>query len=92
MNVRSPSAPMLELNVEEVVLEVPGAPPSLDVHELVRQALELLLRRLPVPTHTQGWRLERLTVDDLSMDVLQSARGPEALADALHARVMEEWR
>jgi hypothetical protein len=83
---------LLDLHVDEVVLEVPGTPMGLDAEELVRRALELFVQRLPASARARDMRLERLILDGLSWEALQGTRGVEVLADALYARVMEDWR
>ncbi|MBN1203769.1 MAG: hypothetical protein JXB05_02450 [Myxococcaceae bacterium] len=88
MSIHSSGVPALELRVEEVVLEAPGIPSEVDVQRLIQEALELLAERLRRTPPSRDRRVERLSVDDFSMEVLSGERGAEALADALHTRLM----
>lgn len=91
MSLGPSGSPMLELSVGEVVLEA-GAAADFDAQQLVRQALALLAERLQRSAPLEDRRLERLVLNDFSVDTLRGERGAEALAEALHTRLMEAWR
>jgi hypothetical protein len=86
----------LELRIEELVLDVPGAPGAAETvgRELLEQAFQLLASRLErSPLARQGdlpevLRIERLQVDSLPLERLVGVRGAEDLADALYAQLV----
>lgn len=86
----------LELRIEDLVLEVPGAPGAAEAvgRELLHEAFHLLARKLErSPLARQGslmgaLRIERMRVDSLPLERLTGVRGAEDLADALYAQLV----
>jgi len=85
----------LELRIEDLVLDVPGAPGAAEAigRSLLEQAFQLLARKLErSPLVRQGdlpqvLQIERLQVDSLPLERLIGVRGAEDLADALYAQL-----
>lgn len=86
----------LELHIEELVLEVPGAPGAAEAvgRELLQEAFRILADRLERSPLTRPGdlpevlRIERLQVDSLPLERLIGVRGAEDLADALYAQLV----